>query len=528
MMHEFEILLGLLVAVAVLAVVAQKLKVPYPILLVLGGLALGFVPGLPKVELEPDVVFLLFLPPLLTSAAWNTSWRDFQANRRPIFLLAIGLVLVTTTAVAVVAHWAIPNMPWATAFALGAIVSPPDAVAATAITQRLGVPHQVVTILEGESLVNDATGLVAYRFAVAAGVTGLFSIWEAGLRFLVLSVGGVLLGLAMGWLVVWIHRQIEDSLVEITTTILMSYITYLVAEHLGVSGVLSVVALGLYHRRHSSEVLSPRTRIQAIATWDMLVFLLNGLIFILIGLQLPHIIEAIAEESLLSLSAYAGLISLTVILVRLLWVGLAAYLPQSNRAARAGGNTDWSQVIIIGWAGMRGIVSLAAALAIPLVTDAGTPFPQRNLVIFLTFCVILVTLVLQGLTLPPLIRWLKVTADNSSEREEMQARLRSAEAAMAHIESVTTANPTPIQTEMVDWLRTQYRERIRRLSVCCDALNDCNQQKLAAFQRLQNEAVEAERRTVIRLRNQGAINDEVLQKIERDLDLEATRLGGSS
>jgi monovalent cation/hydrogen antiporter len=527
MMHEFEIVLGLLAAVAVLAVVAQKLKVPYPILLVLGGLALGFVPGLPKVELEPDVVFLLFLPPLLTSAAWNTSWRDFQANRRPIFLLAIGLVLVTTSAVAVVAHWAIPNMPWATAFALGAIISPPDAVAATAITQRLGVPQQVVTILEGESLVNDATGLVAYRFAVAAGVTGLFSIWEAGGRFLGLAVGGVLLGLAMGWLVVWIHRQIEDSLVEITTTILMSYITYLLAEHLGVSGVLSVVALGLYHRRHSSEVLSPRTRIQAIATWDMLVFLLNGLIFILIGLQLPHIIDAIADESLLSLSLYAGLISLTVILVRLLWVALAAYLPQLGRSSR--GNSpkpDWPQAIILGWAGMRGIVSLAAALAIPLVTETGAPFPQRDLVIFLTFCVILVTLVLQGLTLPPLIRWLKVTADNSSEREEMQARLRSAEAAMAHIESATTANTSPIQAEMVEWLRTQYQERIRRLSACCDALNDCNQQKLAAFQRLQNEAVEAERKTVIRLRNQGVINDEVLQRIERDLDLEATRLGG--
>jgi monovalent cation/hydrogen antiporter len=522
MMHDFEILLGLLAAVAVLAVVAQKLQIPYPILLVLGGLALGFVPGLPKVELEPDVVFLLFLPPLLTSAAWNTSWRDFQASRRPILLLAIGLVLVTTSAVAVVAHLGI-GMPWAVAFALGAIVSPPDAVAATAITQRLGVPRQIVTVLEGESLVNDATGLVAYRFAVAAAVTGLFSIWEAGLRFLGLAVGGVLVGLAMGWLVVWIHRQIEDSLVEITTTILMSYITYLLAEHLGVSGVLSVVALGLYHRRYSSEVLSPRTRIQSIATWEILVFMLNGLIFILIGLQLPQIVEEIAEESLLTLVWDAFLVSLTVIVVRLLWVLSTSYL--SHLPTRGATYPGWQPLLIVGWAGMRGIVSLAAALALPFVTNTGAPFPQRNLVIFLTFCVILVTLVLQGLTLPPLIAALKIVADNSSEREEMEARLRSAEAAMAHIEQAT-ADGNLAQADMVEWLRTQYRERIRRLSACCDALDNCDQARLTAFRQLQTGVIEAERKTAIRLRNQGVINDEVLQKLERDLDLEATRLGG--
>lgn len=527
-MHDIEIILGLLSVVAVLAVVAEKIGVSYPILLVIGGLVLGFVPGLPKVELDPELVFVLFLPPLLTAAAWNTSWRDFHFNLRPILLLAIGLVIVTTSAVAVVAHAAIGGLTWSTGFVLGAIVSPPDAVAATAITQRLNIPRRVVTVLEGESLINDATGLVAYRFAVAAVVTGMFSIWEVGLRFFLIAIGGVLVGLAMGWLIVWVHRRLDDSLVEITTTILMAFVTYLLAEKLGVSGVLAVVTNGLYHRRHSSEVLSPTTRIQAIAVWDIIVFLLNGLIFILIGLELPTILEEISEYSPATLLWYAVLISAVVISVRLLWVFPAAYIPRllSRRLRERDPYPAWQTVLLIGWTGMRGVVSLAAALALPLVTNNGTPFPQRDLILFLTFCVILVTLVLQGLTLPPLTRWLKIVEDVGIEREEMEGRLRAAEAAMARIEELTAQDSVLAEAEMVQWLRTQYRERIRRISSCCVAMDEGSYEQLAAFRHLQHEVLAVERRTAIRLRNQGVINDEVLQRIEHDLDLESARLGG--
>ena len=527
-MHDIEIILGLLSVVAVLAVVAEKIGVSYPILLVLGGLVLGFVPGLPKVELDPELVFVLFLPPLLTAAAWYTSWRDFHFNLRPILLLAIGLVIVTTSAVAVVAHAAIGGLTWSTGFVLGAIVSPPDAVAASAITQRLNIPRRVVTVLEGESLINDATGLVAYRFAVAAVVTGMFSIWEVGLRFFVIAIGGVLVGLAMGWLIVWVHRHLENSLVEITTTILMAFVTYLLAEKLGVSGVLAVVTNGLYQRRHSSEVLSPTTRIQAIAVWDIIVFLLNGLIFILIGLQLPSILEEISEYSPATLLWYAVLISAVVISVRLLWVFPAAYIPRllSRRLRERDPNPPWQTLLLIGWTGMRGVVSLAAALALPLVTNNGTPFPQRDLILFLTFCVILVTLVLQGLTLPPLTRWLKIVKDVGIEREEMEGRLRAAEAAMARIEELTAQDSVLAEAEMVQWLRTQYRERIRRISSCCVDMDEGSYEQLAAFRHLQHEVLAVERRTAIRLRNQGVINDEVLHRIEHDLDLESARIGG--
>ena len=527
MHHEIEIVLGLLLVVAALAVVAQRLAIPYPILLVIGGLVLGFVPGLPHVELNPELVFILFLPPLLTSAAWYTSWRDFRFNLRPILLLAIGLVLATTSAIAAVAHAAIAGMEWNTAFVLGAIVSPPDAVAATAITQRLSVPRRAVTILEGESLINDATGLVAYRFAVAAVATGVFSFWEASLRFFLMSIGGVLIGLAMGWIIVKIHSLMDDSLVEITSTILMGFIAYILAERLGVSGVLAVVALGLYHRRKSPEVLSPTTRIQTIAVWDVIVFLLNGLIFILIGLQLPSILKEISEHSFSTLIWYAVLVSVVVIGVRLVWVFPSAYIPRllSRSLRERDPYPSWQFLLILGWCGMRGVVSLAAALALPLTIANGTPFPNRDLILFLTFCVILVTLVLQGLTLPALIRWLKVVEDGNIEREEMEGRLRAAEAAMDRLDELT-ANCTPVEAEMIEWLRTQYKDRIRRISACCVAMDRGSYEQLDAFRHLQQEVIAAERKTAIRLRNQGEINDEVLHRIERDLDLEEARLGG--
>jgi Na+/H+ antiporter len=334
------VILGLLLAVAVLATLASRLGVPYPILLVLGGLVLGFVPGLPQVELEPDLVFLIFLPPLLYVSSLFTSWRDFRANLRPISLLAVGLVIFTTCIVSVVAHATVEGLTWAAAFTLGAIVSPTDAIAATAVAQRLGVPRRIVIVLEGESLVNDATGIVAYRIAAAAVTAGVFSIWEAGLNFVVGSIGGVMIGLAVGWAVLWMRRRVsQNPSVQNTISLLTPFLAYLPAEELHIniatgleirfSGVLAVVAAGLYLGRRTPNVITSGTRLQGYAVWELVTFLLNGLIFILIGLQLQNIAEGLSGYSTAELALYAGLISLTVVLVRILWVFPATYLPRN-------------------------------------------------------------------------------------------------------------------------------------------------------------------------------------------------------
>lgn len=366
-MPEIEVILGLLVAVAVLATLASRLRVPYPILLVLGGLVLGFVPGLPRVELPPDLVFLIFLPPLLYVSALFTSWRDFRANLRPISLLAVGLVIFTTCAVAAVAHATVEGLTWPAAFALGAIVSPTDAVAATTVAQRLGVPRRIVTVLEGESLVNDATGIVAYRIAVAAVTAGVFSLWEAGLSFVVGSIGGVLVGLAIGRAVLWARRYAsQDPSIQNTISLLTPFAAYLLAEELPTylweqlhdrfgfpgelhfSGVLAVVSAGLYLGRRGSDVITSSTRLQGYAVWELVTFLLNGLIFILIGLQLQYIVEGLSEYSMAELALYAALISLTVVLVRVLWVFPATYLPRilsrrlRERDPSPPGSPSWS------------------------------------------------------------------------------------------------------------------------------------------------------------------------------------------
>jgi Na+/H+ antiporter len=463
------LVLGLLVAVVALAIIAPRLHIPYPILLVLGGLLLGFVPGLPRFTLDPDVVFLLFLPLLLSSSAWQTSWRDFHANLRPISLLAFGMVLLTTIVVAVVVHVLIPGLPWAVAFVLGAIVSPTDAVAATAIAQRLGIPQRIVTILEGESLVNDATGLVAYRFAVAAVVTGVFSLGEASLQFVVVSVGGIALGLVAGWSLSYVHRWLDNPPLEITVTLVTPFAVYLLGEEvLHVSGVLATVTTGLYLAWRAPTFFSSGTRLQAEAVWAMLIFLLNGLVFILIGLQLPGILAilntTIAQRSPILLVWYAILVSLTVILARLVWVFPQALLPRllSRRLRERDPYPGWRPVVLIGWTGMRGAVSLAAALALPVVTTEGAAFPERAFVIYLTFGVILATLVVQGLSLPLLIRGLGLHDDGASERQEMQARLTAAQAALARLDELASQNE--VSQESAQHLRKHYEAQVRSIT----------------------------------------------------------------
>jgi monovalent cation/hydrogen antiporter len=527
-------LLSLLVAVLVLAILAPRLRVPYAILLVLGGLLLGFVPGLPRFILDPNLVFLLFLPPLLYSSAWLTSWRDFRANLRSISLLAIGLVLMTTVVVAVVAHLLIPGLPWAVAFVLGAIVSPTDAVAATAIAQRLGIPQRIVTVLEGESLVNDATGLVAYRFAVAAAVSGTFSLGEAGVQFVVVGVGGIVLGLAAGWGLNFVHRWLDNPPLEITVTLMTPFAVYLLGEEvLHVSGVLATVTTGLYLTCRAPTFFSSGTRLQANAVWNTLIFQLNGLVFILIGLQLPSILDlldtTIARQSPLILVEYAVLVSLTVILLRLVWVFPAISLPRllSRSLRERDPYPGWRTVVMVGWTGMRGAVSLAAALALPEVTANGAAFPERALVVYLTFCVILATLVVQGLSLPLLIGGLGLQDDGASEREETKARLRAAQAALARLDAL--ASEDEVSQQLAQHLRQHYTARIGSITTRLKKAEDePGPDHAMAYQQLQREAIEAEREAVIGLRNGGEINDDVLRRIERELDLEEQRLAGEA
>src|SRR6266516_1722677 len=422
-MDTAEILVLLLASVAALALLAQRLTIPYPILLVLGGLVISFVPGLPSVRLSPELVLLIFIPPLLFAQAWMTSWREFWKYRRPIFMLAVGLVLFTTTAVAFAAH-ALIGLPLPAGFVLGAIVSPPDAVAASAIAERFGLPRRVVMILEGESLVNDATGLVAYKFAVAAVLTGTFSFAQASLQFVIVAVGGIALGWAVGWGSARIFERVKDEAILITLSLLVPYVGYLAAERLEVSGVLAAVTSGLYLGRRAPQMLNASTRLQAGAFWDMLVFLLNSVVFLLIGLQLPTIWANLSNYSVSILLWYAIATWLVVILVRPIWVFPGAYLPRwlSRRIRRTESDPGWRNVLIVAWSGMRGVVSLAAALALPVTTASGGRFPGRDLLVFLTFAVILGTLVGQGLTLAPLIKWLGIRPDRHAEKEEIKTR----------------------------------------------------------------------------------------------------------
>jgi CPA1 family monovalent cation:H+ antiporter len=521
-----EIFVGLLLAVAVLALLAGKLHIPYPILFVIGGLLLGLIPKLPKVRLDPELVFLFFLPPLLFPAALFTSWRDFRANQRPIALLAIGLVLFTTVAVAYLSHYFM-GLPLAAGFVLGAIISPPDAIAATAIADRLRIPRRIVTILEGESLVNDATALVAYRFAVVAVATGSFSLTRASGQFVLVGVGGILIGLAAGWLAEQFHKRVDDAPIEITVSLLTPFAAYLSAERLGVSGVLAVVTAGLHLGWRAPEITSFQTRLRGGPVWEMVEFLLTGFVFILIGLQLPEVLGALSGHAIpiQRLVWYALLISLAVIVIRILWVFPAAYLPRllSKSLRRRDPYPSWRHVTILAWTGMRGVVSLAAAMALPLTTQDGSPFPGRNLILFLTFIVILATLVVQGLSLPPLIRWLGVEDDGSMEKEEREARLKANHAALARLNQMAAGDPA--KADALQRLRIEYEDHIRQVEGAEPESAGTPLRRFSSeYERLSHEALEQERRTIIQLRNQNVISDEVLRRIQRDIDLAEARL----
>jgi CPA1 family monovalent cation:H+ antiporter len=519
-MDLLEIVLFLLLLSVALGWVARRLNFPYPIALVIGGAALGFLPELPQFPFDPQFILVLVLPPILYQAALLTSWRDFRANVRPIGLLAVGLVIATTLAVGAALKFVVPDIPWAAAFVLGAIVSPPDAVAATAILSRLNVPRRVVTILEGESLVNDASGLVLYKFAVAAVLTGTFSLVDASVQFVGVAIGGVIVGVLLGRFFVFIHRHLGDVFIEVLMTLSVPYISYILAESLHVSGVLAVVAAGLVRGRYSPEIVSAEMRIIARSVWNLLVFLLNSLVFILIGLQLSGIVGRLTGYSASELILYGTLVSIVAIAVRFAWIYPATYLPRMVSATLRERDPapPEAELFIMSWCGMRGIVSLAAALALPLALEGGAPFPGRDLIIFLTFVVIAVTLLVQGLSLGLLIRVLRVGTDWSGHEEEQHARFALGKAAIAAIDELAAKESVP--AEMAERIRAEFAEKVRIAPPGGHVLSG----GADVAKRLRSAAIRAERQELIRIWRENRISDDVLHHLEEDLDYQESRL----
>jgi CPA1 family monovalent cation:H+ antiporter len=526
-MNDTELLiLGLCVAIPTLSVIARLLDVPYPIVLVLGAIPLGYLPGVPNVELDPDLVLVIFLPPLLYVAAFFADLRALRADARALSLTSIGLVLVTTCAVAIVGHELI-GLSWAVAFALGAIVSPTDPVAATAIARQLGAPRRLVNLIEGESLINDSSALIAYRVAVAAAVGASFSLFDATVDFVVAVAGGVAIGLAVGAAIAEVRRRLDDVPVEITISIFSGFAAYLPAEGLGVSGVLAAVTTGIYLGWLAPQISTAQMRIQGFAVWELVVFLLNALLFVLIGLQLPSILDAVSGIDVGTLAGYASAVIAVVVGTRFVWLFTIPYLIRAfdRRPSQVERRMGAAPRVVAGWAGMRGAVSLAAALALPLQTDAGAPFPERDLVIFLAYCVVLFTVVVQGLTLPALIRRLEVVDDGAEEEaEEHAARIAAAEAALAALDGLAAQAWT--REDTIERLRTFYSYRRRRFATLSGELEDEDGivDRSLAYQHLMRELIEAQRVAIVRLRNERLISSDVMRRVERDLDLEESRL----
>ncbi len=520
--------LGMLVAITALAVIARRIAVPYPILLVFGGLGISLVPGLPHVELHPEVFFVVFLAPLLFADAWLMPLRDFKAELRPILLLAIGLVAFTTLVVGCAAH-AIVGLPLPVAFALGAVISPTDAVAVGSITHRMRIPHRLTTIINGESLVNDASGLVGLKLAIAATMTGTFHAAQVIPEFLWLAVAGLVVGLAVGWAACWFRRWYAeggepDPLIDIVVSFLTPYAAYLAGEGIHASGILSVVAAGLYGGYRDPMQMTAQSRQRAWAAWETAVFLLNGLVFIMLGLQFREVMRGLSSYAPSSLALYAAVVSGLAIVTRLGWIFPGAYLPRVlfKRIRETEPFPPPRQIFIAGWSGMRGTVTLAGALSLPLVLPNGLPFPGRDMVIFLAFSVILVTLVVQGFSLPVLIRRLGIQADDARHREEVAGRIRSAQAAVARVQGIEGAD-----AEVTAGIVGEYEGRIERLATEDGHQHDART-RAEEEQRLRLAAIAAERAEAIRLRNSGAINDEALRAIQHDIDLEETRARGGA
>lgn len=526
-MEHLDTILLLMALLVGLYSVADRIGVSYPILLVIAGLGIGLIPELPTVHLSSEVALLLFLPPLLFDAARNTSWHDFKRNRDSIGRLAIGLVLFTTAGVAVVAHYVIPGFTWPLAFVLGAIVSPPDVVAATSALKGLNLPKRLVAILEGESLVNDASALIAYRFAVSAVVTGGFVFWDAAMEFLLAAFTGVAIGLLLGYVFVQLQKKIlNNPTVETVTTVLLPFVAYLFAEYIHVSGVLSVVTAGMYVSWRAHEIFSYQTRMQMNNFWDTMIFLLNGFVFILIGLQLPEIMNDLGNRSLLEMVGYGLLISAVVISIRILWIFPTVHFANwfsRKRGGISGGAalTNNRHLFILSWSGMRGVVSLATALALPVTLASGEDFPQRNVILFITFVVILVTLVFQGLTIPFLVRWLGIEEpEEKSINEERRLRLAMANSTLALIDDTLAQHaPKVVLDEVRGRLQRQvsYFNGVLQTAAGCKTM-DAQREQFRHYLQSERAVIEHQRDFLVQMHKKGVFSAEVLRKIEHDLD----------
>jgi Na+/H+ antiporter len=520
--HLEPILLLLLVFVVGLAALAKRLQTPYPIVLVIGGLVLSFFPHVPRIQLSPDIIFLVILPPLLFSAAAVTSWRDFRYNLVSISMLALGLVGFTVWGVAAATRWLLPGFTWQLGQVLGAVVCTTDAIAATAISRRLGLPQRLVTIIEGESMVNDASGLLALQFATARIMTGhVPAPGERFVTFFYLVASGIVIGLLLGKLVRIAAQRIDDAPIEITISVIAPYLVYLAAESVHSSGVLATVVCGLYLGRTSSIFFSTRARLQSSAVWETLTFVLNGIVFILIGLQLPYILAEIPSLSLGRLVVKGLLLSAIVIALRVIWVypgGWTANWIRTRLLHQPEPRPSPQALFIAGWTGMRGVVALAAALSLPAALKDGSPFPQRNVIIFLTFCVIFVTLVLQGLTLPSLIRVLGLAGAGGRDPEEDEARRAMIEAALAYLRQTRESDRPEFGPVYDDLIRMQ-QGRLTVLQGDTPEDEDYGVHNYQRFRELSVTVLGLQRAAILQLRNEDKINDEVMRRLETELDL---------
>lgn len=528
-MNNLGVILVIFAVLLALQAIANKIRLPNAVLLVIVGLTLWFIPGLPSIELNPDVIFLLFLPPILYDAASHTSWHDFKAEIRPISALAITLVFLTTGAVAAASYYTIPGFTWPLAFVLGAIVSPPDAAAATSIVKGMGLNKKVMTILEGESLVNDASALIAYRLAITAIGTGSFLFAQAGLDFSVLLLGGIVVGMVIGSVCIVLHKLIgNNSLISTSLTLLTPFVTYLVAEHWNTSGVLAVVSAGLMISWSSPEIFSHETRLRNGAVWDTVIFLLNGFIFILIGLQLPAILDDLGGYTTRDLLIYGGIVTGVTIAVRIFWLFTVSYSLFKNAAEKHAPLEDdtWKNVLIVAWTGTRGVVSLATALALPLTVASGVEFPHRSLILFLAFSVIFVTLVVQGLSLPVLIKLLKVRPQTHKE-EERDLRLLLATNVISFIDHELSDH---INEQTKAQIKRPYTETVRRLSREIKEERKGSRgvfppEDKIALAAARHEIHQFQRQLLIDFHKTGTFDHDAIRALERELDYEELQLG---
>jgi CPA1 family monovalent cation:H+ antiporter len=519
--QDAELVLLLLIAVAVLVRLARALGLPYPVLLLLGGLALGAVPDLPRPEIEPDAVLLLVLPPIVYAAAFFTPIRSFRAEAGNVGSLAVGLVLASAGVAAGVALALVPEMTVPVAMALGGIVAPPDTVAATAIMERLAVPRRVVRLLEGESLINDATALTIYRVALGAAVAAApVAALTPVARFVGVAAGGIAIGLAVGWLIFHVRIRLTDLPVEITVSLLTPYAAYLPAELLGASGVLAAVTAGLYLGRRASRIMGSDVRLAGRAVWEMLIFLLNGFVFLLIGLEMSALVSRMDTATLGRLVVVGLAVTVALVAVRALWVaGIAAW---QRLVSRADVPLQAAEVVVLAWSGMRGVVSLAAALAMPLVSPGGGPVAARDPVIVITLTVIFLTLVGQGASLPLVARALGVGAGEESHAEEQQARRALVQQALQRIDELYERWPT--HRPLLDQLRASYQHRAAHVEHFGEAPESAAERELIEHRQIRRAVIDAQREAVLLMRDRGAIDDDVLRTIERELDLEEARM----